>query len=138
MFFVVSEGLIKLHWFGDTSDLAGRFAGYLELVGTESVSGWYLQTIAIPGTAVFARLVPLGELSCGLAMFVGFRTPLFALIALFMTMNFHVASGALFVPEFFTNAYGLPVLACLLGLTIAGSGLAWSLQISAGRQGPPR
>lgn len=47
--FFVSEGLIKLHWFGDTSDLAGRFAGYLEAVGAGSFTGWYLQQIAMPG-----------------------------------------------------------------------------------------
>ena len=96
--FFVSEGLIKLHWFADASDLAGRFAGYLEAVGPGSVSGWYLQFIGIPGTAIFARLVPLGELACGLAMVSGFRTSLAATIALFMTLNFHVASGALFTP----------------------------------------
>lgn len=125
--FFVSQGLIKLHWFGDPSDLAGRFDSYLELVGAGSPSGWYLEHVAIPWTAVFARLVPLGELGCGLAMVIGFRTSLAALTALFMVANFHFASGAFFVPGFFTNAHGLPVLGSLFALLLGGLGLPLSV-----------
>jgi uncharacterized membrane protein YphA (DoxX/SURF4 family) len=125
--FFVSESLIKLHWFGDTSDLAGRFAGYLN--GAGPMSRAYLEWLAIPGTALFARLVPLGELGCGLAMVLGVRTRFFAALALLMTLNFHVASGAIFQLGFFTNGYGLPVVGSLLALAVGGDGLPWSVRV---------
>ena len=68
-----------------------------------------------------ARLVPLGELSAGVALIVGFWTPLFALIAFFMALNFQIASGALFRYSFLTSGYGLPVLGSTLALALAGS-----------------
>lgn len=43
-----------------------------------------------------------------------------------MTLNFHVASGAIFVLGFFTNGYGLPVVGALLALAVGGAGLSWS------------
>ena len=127
--FFVSEGLIKLEWFTDSSLLMERFAGYLQAVGPDSVTGWYLQAIAMPGAALFAWLVPLGELGCGLALMMGVRTTLAASVALFMTLNFHIASGAIFDVGFLTNGYGLPVMGALLGLAIGGVRLPFSLPI---------
>lgn len=126
--FFVFEGLGKAQWFGDPSILEGRFAQWLQAVGTESISGRYLEWIAIPGTALFARLVPLGELCSGIALVLGIWTPVSAFTAFFMAFNFHLASGALFSYAFLTNGYGLPVLGSTLALTIGGHGLPWSLQ----------
>ena len=84
-------------------------------------SDWYLHRIAIPGVAIFARLVPLGEFSAGVALVAGFWTPLFAFIAFFMALNFQIASGALFRYSFLTSGYGLPVLGSTLALALAGS-----------------
>ena len=125
--FFVFEGLGKLGWLNDPSILASRFSTWLQAVGASSPSGRYLERIAIPGTAVFARLVPLGELCSGIALVFGIWTPVFASLAFFMVMNFHFASGALFAYSFLTNGYGFPVLGCTLGLAIGGRRLPWSL-----------
>jgi len=123
--FFIAQGLTKLEWFTDTSDLAGRFDRYL--AGAGPIARAYLETFAIPGLPMFARLVPLGEMGCGLALVLGFHTSVAAAVAMFMTLNFHVASGAIFQVGFFTNGYGLPVEGALLALVLGGARLPWSV-----------
>ena len=118
--FFIFEGLGKIGWFTDPSVLAGQFANWSQAAAPGSISHWYLQRVATPGLAVFARLVPLGELVSGLAIVAGFWTPLFAFVAFVMALNFHVASGALFKYSFLTNGYGLPVLGSTLALALSG------------------
>jgi uncharacterized membrane protein YphA (DoxX/SURF4 family) len=120
--FFMFEGLGKIRWLTDSSVLAGQFATWSQAAPPGSIAHWYLQRVAIPGVTVFARLVPLGELGSGLAMVVGFWTPLFAFVAFFMALNFHVAGGTLFKYSFLTNGYGLPVLGSTLALALAGGG----------------
>jgi uncharacterized membrane protein YphA (DoxX/SURF4 family) len=118
--FFIFEGLGKIGWFRDTSILAGTLADWSHAARSGSISSWYLHQIAIPGVRVFARLVPLGELSAGFALVTGFWTPLFALIAFLMALNFQIASGAIFKYSFLTSGYGLPVLGSTLALALAG------------------
>jgi uncharacterized membrane protein YphA (DoxX/SURF4 family) len=126
--FFVFEGIGKLRWFTDTSILAASFADWSNAAAAGSASAWYLSHIAVPGLPIFARLVPLAEIFGGLALVVGFWTPLVALLAFFMVVNIHVASGALFKYSFLTNGYGLPVLGSTLALAIGGVRLRWSLR----------
>ena len=126
--FFVFEGVGKLRWFTDTSILAGRFADWNQATNAGSVSAWYLSHIAMPGTAIFARLVPLGEICGGLALVIGLWTPVVAFLAFFMVLNIHIASGALFKYSFLTNGFGLPVLGSTLALTIGGVRLRWSIR----------
>ena len=126
--FFLSEGLGKWRWFVDSSLLAGQFAGWQRGVAAGSVAARYLNAIAIPGAWFFARLVPLGEITSGLALIFGVWTPLFAFIAFFMALNFQFASGALFKYSFLTSGYGLPVLGSTLGLAIGGVRLPWSVR----------
>ena len=126
--FFVFEGVGKLRWFTDTSILAARFAEWSQAAAGGSISAWYLSHIAIPGTAIFARLVPLGEICGGLALVLGVWTPVVAFLAFFMVLNIHTASGALFKYSFLTNGYGLPVLGSTLALAIGGVRLRWSLR----------
>ena len=118
--FFVFEGLGKIRWFSDPSVLASQLSGWLQAAPAGSLTHIYLTRVAIPGTAVFARLVPIGEIVSGLAMIAGFWTPLFAFVAFFMALNFHIGSGALFKYSFLTNGYGLPVLGGTMGLALAG------------------
>jgi uncharacterized membrane protein YphA (DoxX/SURF4 family) len=106
-------------------------SGWLQAVPSGSLSHQYLTRVAIPGTALFARLVPLGEIVSGLAMIAGVATPLFAFIAFFMAMNFHLGSGALFKYSFLTNGYGLPVLGGTLALALAGGKLRAAKKLKA-------
>ena len=92
------------------------------------MSHWYLERIALPGLAAFARLVPLGEITSGLALVLGLWTPFFAFVAFFMALNFQIASGAVFKYSFLTSGYGLPVLGATLALATGGVRLPWSIR----------
>jgi uncharacterized membrane protein YphA (DoxX/SURF4 family) len=128
--FFLFEGLGKLRWFVDPSFLVAQLVGWRQTVAAGSVSARYLDQIAIPFAGVFARLVPIGEISCGVAMIGGVWTPMFALVAFLMVMNFHVASGAIFRYGFLTNGYGLPVFGATLALALGGVRLPLSLRKS--------
>jgi len=119
--FFVFEGLGKIRWLVNSSILAAQFAEWSNSMPSGSIAQAYLQRIAVPGTAIFARLVPLGELLSGLALVLGVWTPLFAFVAFFMALNFQIASGALFKYSFLTSGYGLPVLGSTLALALTGS-----------------
>lgn len=126
--FFIFEGLGKIRWLMDTSQLGETFASWSQAVAPGSVSYWYLDHIARPGLSVFARLVPLGEITSGLALVFGFWTPFFAFVAFFMALNFQIASGAVFKYSFLTSGYGLPVLGATLALVIGGVRLPWSIR----------
>ena len=123
--FLVCMGLTKIDWLMD-GDILTRMLQ--EWRGTaRPLARWYLDTIAIPGAPVFARVVLLAELAAGAALVLGVRVRLTAVLALLMVLNFHVASDLIFHYSYLTNAYGLPVLGSLLALTLAGSRLPFSL-----------
>jgi uncharacterized membrane protein YphA (DoxX/SURF4 family) len=124
--FLIFEGLGKIAWLGDSAPLSNQLRGWLE--NAPPASRWYLETFAIPGVPMFARLVPLGELAAGLALLAGFWTRVAALLAFLMVLNFHVASGRLFEYAFLTNGFGLPVLGGLLALAIGGARLPWAIE----------
>jgi uncharacterized membrane protein YphA (DoxX/SURF4 family) len=118
--FFIFEGIGKFGWFTDTSLLAEQLRNWSQAVGSSSLSHMYLVRLAIPSVRIFARLVPLGEIVSGVALVVGFWTPLFAFVAFFMALNFQFASGALFRYSFLTSGYGLPVLGSTLALALSG------------------
>jgi len=132
--FFIFEGLGKIRWFTDTSLLAAQLADWSQAVPAGSWSHLYLQRVAMPYSTIFARLVPLGEITSGAAMVAGFWTPLFALVAFFMALNFQFASGALFKYSILTNGYGLPVLGSTLALAVGGVRLPWSIRSSGQRR----
>ncbi len=132
--FFVFEGLGKIRWFTDTSLLTGQLAGWLRDVPAESWSHAYLERVAMPYATTFARLVPLGEITSGAALVAGLWTPLFALVAFFMALNYQFASGALFKYSILTSGYGLPVLGSTLALALGGVRLPWSIRSAR----PPR
>lgn len=123
--FFIFEALGKRAWLFDTAPLNTMLHTWLQ--GAEPASRWYLETVCIPGVAIFARVVPLGEAAAGLALITGTYTRLAAFMALLMVLNFHVASGAIFKYSFLTNGFGLPVLGGLLALAIGGVGLPLSI-----------
>ena len=124
--FLIFEGLGKLAWFTDSGPLQGALQGWLK--DAPPTSRWYLETFAIPGVPMFARLVPFGELAAGVALVLGFWTRLAAAFAFLMVLNFHVASGAIFQYRFLTNGFGLPVLGGLLALAVGASRLPLSVR----------
>ena len=108
--FLISMGLDKIDWFMDSTILTRRFQQWHGTV--RPLARWYLDTIAIPGAPVFARVVPIAELAAGTAL---------------MGVNFHVASDDIFRYSYLMNAYGPPVLGSLLTLAIGGVRLPFSV-----------
>ncbi len=125
--FFVFQGLNKLPWLLDGGILAERLQGWMRNAPAPSVR-WYIETIAMPGVPLFARLVPLGELSVGLALMLGFWPRLVAALALAMVANFHFALGSYFSWEFLRDGAGLPTMGGLLALVIGGGRLPWSVR----------
>jgi uncharacterized membrane protein YphA (DoxX/SURF4 family) len=119
--FLLFMGIDKLSWLTDAGVLAGRFQEWLETA--PPASRWYLETLAIPGAPVFARLVPLAEMVAGAALLCGYLVRVAASLAFFMVLNFHFASDVLFHYSYLTNGYGLPVLGSLMALAVGGARL---------------
>jgi uncharacterized membrane protein YphA (DoxX/SURF4 family) len=124
--FMLFVGLGKLGWLIDAAPLTAQLRTWVEPAWP--ANRWFLETVAIPGARVFARLVVLGELACGVALMLGAWTRLAALLGFLMVLTFHFASGAIFQYKFLTNGYGLPVLGALLALAIGGAKLPWSVK----------
>jgi uncharacterized membrane protein YphA (DoxX/SURF4 family) len=133
--FFLFMGLDKLAWLTDADLLTKQLNAWLETgpAASRSASRWYLQTVAIPGAPIFARLVLIGELATGAALLTGFKPRVAALAGLFMVLNFHFAMGVLLQYSYLWNGYGPPVLGGLLALAIGGANLPFSV---SGRSGP--
>ena len=123
--FLIFMGLDKIEWLMDGTILAQRLQ---EWHGTaRPLARWYLDTVAIPGSPVFARVVVLAELSAGTALILGMKARLAAALAFLMVLNFHVAADVIFRYDYLINAYGLPVLGGLLALAIGSTRLPFSV-----------
>ncbi len=124
--FFLCMGLGKLGWFTDASMLTAQLTGWVDEAGP--LSRWYLQTLCLPGAPIFARVVPLAEMSTGLALILGIYTRLAATLGLLMILNFHFASGIIFRYAYLTNGFGPPVVGGLLALALGGSNLPASIK----------
>jgi uncharacterized membrane protein YphA (DoxX/SURF4 family) len=122
--FLIAMGFDKLNWITDTSILGGRLEEWLG--SAPPSTRWYLETVAIPGAPVFARVIPIAEMAAGTALVLGLFVRTAAAAAFLMVLNFHFASDLLFHTAYFTNPYGLPVLGGLLALALGGSRLPFS------------
>lgn len=126
--FLIFMAIDKVAWLTDDRILMGLFEEWLATA--PAASRWYLETVAMPGVALFARLVPFAELAAGTALVCGFRVRLAAAVTLGMVLNFHFASDVLFHYSYLTNPYGQPVLGGLLALAIGGGRLPFSVSRS--------
>jgi uncharacterized membrane protein YphA (DoxX/SURF4 family) len=116
--FLLAMGVDKIGWLTDDGVLSGRFEEWLQTA--PPASRWYLERLAIPGTPLFSRVVPIAELAAGTALILGFWVRVTAAAALLMVLNFHFASDVLFHVSYLTNGYGPPVVGSLLALAIGG------------------
>ena len=124
--FFLFEGIGKIGWLMDPSPLTTQLTGFLQ--GANQWNRAYLETVCLPGAAVFARLVLFGELATGVSLILGAYARYAAIAALLMVLNFHFASGVIFEYRYLTNGYGLPVLGGLLALALGGGALPLSLR----------
>jgi uncharacterized membrane protein YphA (DoxX/SURF4 family) len=123
--FLIFMGLDKIDWLTDSATLTRRLQEWRGTV--RPLARWYLDTVAIPGAPVFARIVPLAELAGGTALLLGVRVRLAAALTFVMVLNFHLASDLVFRYSYLINAYGLPVLGGLLALAASGARLPFSV-----------
>ena len=116
--FLIFMSLDKIGWLTDGTFLTRRLQ---EWRGTaRPMARWYLDTLAIPGAPVFARVVVLAEMAAGAALILGIRVRMAAALAFLMVLNFHFAADLIFHYSYLINAYGLPILGGLLALAVGG------------------
>lgn len=116
--FLIFMALDKIEWLSDSTMLTRRLQEWRGMV--RPLARWYLDTVAIPGAPVFARVVVLAELASGTALILGVKIRLAAALAFLMVLNFHLASDLVFRYSYLINAYGLPILGGLLALAVGG------------------
>ena len=116
--FLIFMAADKIAWLTDSTILVRRLQEWRGMA--RPAARWYLDTIAIPGAPVFARVVVLSELAAGTALILGTRVRLAAALAFLMVLNFHFAADLIFQYAYLTNAYGLPILGGLLALAVGG------------------
>lgn len=123
--FVFFMGFDKVDWLTTPSNLTDLL--YEWQSSAPASSRWYLDTVAIPGAPVFARIIPVAEMTAGLALILGLYVRVAAAATFLMVLNFHFASDVLLHTDYLINAYGLPVLGGLLALALGGSRLPLSV-----------
>ena len=124
--FFVAMSMNKLAWLTNANLLSDRFVRWAP-AASPSVR-WYLQVIALPAAPVLARAIPISEFCVGLAFIVGLWTRPAAALALFLVLNFHFGTSALYAWEFLRDGTGPPVLAALLALVIGGRSLPFTVR----------
>jgi len=123
--FFVFTGISTFAWLADSGPLSQRFDGWFDRA--TPAARWYIETLAIPGVPLFARLVPLAALATGGALLLGVWTRLAASIAFVVVLNVHFVAGSFLQWEFLRDGTGLPLLGGLLALAIGGSRLPFSV-----------
>ena len=93
--FFIALASAKIGWLTNGGPLLEQFHRALPAARPEV--RWYLETIAIPGAPLFARLVPLAELAAGIAFF-------FSLLCLAIIQTLFIVLS-LFVSEIFSSNF---------------------------------
>ena len=121
--FFLAMAANKIAWLTNSGLLLARFERWAP--HARPWVRWYLDTIAIPGAPLFARLVPIGELCTAVAFIVGFWPRLAAALALLMVLNFHFATASFWSWDFLRDGTGPPLIGALLALAVGGGRLPW-------------
>jgi uncharacterized membrane protein YphA (DoxX/SURF4 family) len=115
--FMFFFGLARVSWLLDASALTAQLSA--SLLDAPSASRWYLERI-IPGAPVFARVVPLGAMTAGFALALGFWTRIAAALSLVVVLSLQLGAATMFRYAYLTDASGLPLLGALVAVMIAG------------------
>ena len=88
---------------------------------------WYQQFLnetAIPHATLFAFLEAFGEVGVGIGLTLGLLTSFSALVGLFMSINFFLATQWV---SFSQQGFHIVLAGCMLGLLIGRAGRAWGI-----------
>ena len=124
--FLIAMSMNKIAWLTNTNLLSDRFVRWAP-AASPGVR-WYLETIALPVAPILARAIPVSEFCIGLAFVVGLWIRPAAALALFLVLNFHFGTSALYAREFLRDGTGPPVLAALVALVIGGRSLPFTIR----------
>jgi uncharacterized membrane protein YphA (DoxX/SURF4 family) len=124
--FFIAMAFNKIAWFADGNLLLQRFERWAPTA--RPPVRWYLESIAIPGAPIFARLVPIAEFSAGTALILGFWPRRVAILALFMVLNFHLATSSFWAWDFLRDGTGPPLIGGLLAMAIGGAKMPWCIR----------
>jgi uncharacterized membrane protein YphA (DoxX/SURF4 family) len=124
--FLIAMSMNKIAWLTNTSLLSDRFVRWAP-PASPGVR-WYLETIALPAAPILAKAIPTSEFCIGVAFVVGLWIRPTAALALFLVLNFHFGTSALYAWEFLRDGTGPPVLAALVALLIGGRSLPFALR----------
>lgn len=102
-----ASGMQKLSWFAQPP-LQQRFAEWAANPANAAVAK-YLGFVS-QHPAVFSRVVPVGEIGLGLLLIAGLMTPLAAVLAFLMVVNFQFASSQMFSMAYLRGQSGLAYL----------------------------
>ena len=102
-----TSGLQKLSWFAHPP-LQERLAEWAAHPANGAVAGYLAFVSQYPSS--LSRLVVVGELALGALLILGLLTPLAALLAFFMVLNFQFASGQIFALDYLRGQSGLAYL----------------------------
>jgi uncharacterized membrane protein YphA (DoxX/SURF4 family) len=131
---LLTSGLQKLAWFGSTAPLDQTLAKWAEHPANAMVAKYLSVVTAHHG--LFARLVVLGELSLGTLLIVGFLTPLAALLAFVMVLQFQFASQQVFSLNYLRGQSALAYLLIYPALFFGRAGTVLGLDGMLSRRPP--
>ena len=114
------SGLQKLSWFGGPAALDAKLADWAQHPANQLVAK-YLAWLA-PHSAIWARMVVLGELGLGLLLLAGFLTPLAALLAFVMVAHFQFCGSQMFSLNYLRGQSGLAYLLVYPALMLGRAG----------------
>ena len=124
-------GLGKLSWFGSAQPLQATFSDWMAK-GHSPLIVKYVGFMQPHATAL-ARVVVLGELGLGALLIIGFLTPIAAVLAFLVVLQFHFASGAWLAKTYVAPSGGLVYLLVFLVLFAGRAGQALGLDGFIGR-----
>src|SRR5438874_470418 len=90
--------------------------------------GWYkdfLETTVLPHAALFATLQTIGEVAVGLGLLFGIMTRLAALVGLFLTVNFSLAT--VWMGVFAQQGFHLMLVTSMVIFLVTGAGRVWGV-----------
>ncbi|MCA1825652.1 MAG: DoxX family membrane protein [Myxococcales bacterium] len=131
------SGLQKLSWFGSSAGLDQKLADWAQHPANGMVAKYVSFAAAHHG--LFARLVVLGELGLGALLIIGFLTPLAALLAFLMVLQFQLAGGQIFAMSYLRGQSGFAYLLIYPVLFFGRAGTAFGFDGMLARRGarPP-